>query len=57
MCCPAVHDRHQRAVDLIWSYIRVVEAQAEGAGLIIPILPLELAVRELLADQSSGKEN
>ena len=57
MCCPAVHDRHQRAIELIRGFIRVAEAQTRGAPLIIPVLPLELAVRELLADQSSGKEN
>ena len=48
-----VNERHQRAIDLIRGFIVVAEAQSRGAALAIPVLPLELALRELSADQPS----
>lgn len=56
MSAAAVHDRHHRAAALIRGFITVAEAQAQGAVLAIPLLPLELALRELAADQSFDKE-
>ncbi|WP_156933623.1 hypothetical protein [Paracoccus sp. J39] len=57
MSAAAVHDRHHRAAALIRGFITVAEAQAQGAVLAIPLLPLELALRELAADEPFNKEN
>ncbi|MDQ7264075.1 hypothetical protein NM680_19985 [Paracoccus sp. PS-1] len=57
MSAAAVHDRHHRAAALIRGFITVAEAQAQGAVLAIPLLPLELALRELATDQPLDKEN
>lgn len=57
MSAVAVHDRHHRVAALIRGFITVAEAQAQGAVLAIPLLPLELALRELAADQPFDKEN
>lgn len=57
MSAAAVHDRHHRAAALIRGFITVAEAQAHGAVLAIPLLPLELALRELAADEPFNKEN
>ncbi|WP_287885981.1 hypothetical protein [Paracoccus sp. (in: a-proteobacteria)] len=56
MSVAAVHDRHHRAAALIRGFITVAEAQAHGAVLAIPLLPLELALRELAAEQPFDKE-
>lgn len=57
MCPTHVHDRYQRAIDLIRGFITAAEAQARGAALAIPVLSLELAMLELSANQHSYKED
>lgn len=57
MSAVSVHDRHHRAAALIRGFIAVADAQARGAALAIPVLLLELALRELAAEQHFNKEN
>lgn len=57
MSSVAVHDRHHRAAALIRGFIAVADAHARGAALAIPVLLLELALRELAADRPFDKEN
>lgn len=56
MTVAAVHDQHHRAATLMRAFITVADAQAQGAVLAIPFLLLDLALRELAADQPIDKE-